>query len=91
MDKETKAANGWDQIDPALVKFVRAPVSEPPSSDGLPMPEELTRNREAWGAILKEPPPATPPAAGQDPARFIGPRSPEHPHVNRKPGGRENA
>jgi hypothetical protein len=38
----------WKDISPDLVTFVCEPISEAPLPDGLPMPEELTRNHEEW-------------------------------------------
>ena len=95
-----KRKSGWDKIDPDTLAFARETYAEPPAPGGFPLPEELVRDRWEWAKILEEqhsPSPeqaasanvvSTP--AGDDAAeRFIGPRNPDHPHVNTKSGGRD--
>jgi hypothetical protein len=93
-DNPKKKKSGWDKIDPDLLAFSRKTYAEPPSEGGFPMPEELLRNRREWAKILEEQPlPSAEQAAeskegGSTAAGRIGPRNPEHPEVNTKPGGR---
>ena len=101
-EKNKQRGMHWDDIDPALIEFVKTPISERTDSGGLPMPEEMLRNRREWEKFLKEHPqsaapsliseePPAKPVDGLGPERLIGPTNPDHPHVNRKPGGREPA
>jgi hypothetical protein len=74
-----------------------------PTDDDVMLSPQMKSSRKVWQAWAegktsndgKGAPPVDAeqpkdPASTQGPDRFVGPKNPEHPHVNREPGGRED-
>jgi hypothetical protein len=99
MDDEAKPAEDEPQVSPAITELLKARATGQTPPGPIPLPPDMIRRREEIAEFLKQRNAATPAegqaadtsAAGQDPARRIGPQNPDHPDVNRNPGGRDRS
>lgn len=88
-EEDKTAKHGSQRIEEAINEFLE-------NKDDIPLPPDMIRRREELAEYIRQKKGTTPPEgqsaaaseAGQDPARRIGPQNPDHPGVNRKPGGR---
>jgi len=97
MDEEAKPAKDAAQISPTLKALLDADATGEFPNQDLVLPPGMMRDRREAAEYLKRRKSATPPegqasdapASGQEPSCRIGPQNPDHPGVNRNPGGRD--
>jgi hypothetical protein len=82
-------------VSPAMRAFLQADATGQSKTDDVPLPSRLVKFRKKWQSLLgrqsQTEQPESNPVNEQGPERFIGPRNPEHPDVNRTNGGRDPA
>ncbi len=99
MNDESKPAKDAPKIHPAISELLKARATGEYPDGELPLPTDMRRDREEWAEHFRNRNPTEPAeeptndasASEHGPNRRIGPQNPDHPDVNRKPGGRDPA
>jgi hypothetical protein len=97
---EPKPDEAGPFASPAMQALQEARATGRTPDGEVPLPPDMLRRREEWREYAKQQQAAQgsdiaarhasdAAAAEQGPGRHIGPKNPDHPHVNRKPSGRE--